>query len=62
MLFPLFSPCVTLESLLWLPVWGSSYWAASFQYRALRGGARLGRAIGRNNDVEEYDTHASMLL
>ncbi|KAI0250155.1 Six-hairpin glycosidase-like protein [Lactifluus subvellereus] len=48
--------------LWWPPVWGGSYWTASLQYRALRGGARLGRAIGRNNDVEEYDAHASMLL
>jgi glucoamylase len=32
------------------------------QYRALRGGARLGRAIGRDNDVIEYDAHAAMIL
>ena len=32
------------------------------QYRALRGGARLGRAIGRENNVIEYDAHATMLL
>jgi glucoamylase len=28
----------------------------------MRGGARLGRAIGRHNDVVEYDAHASMIL
>lgn len=32
------------------------------QYRALRGGARLGRALGRHNNVEEYDSRASMIL
>jgi len=32
------------------------------QYRALRGGARLGRALGRHNNVAEYDAHASMIL
>jgi glucoamylase len=48
--------------LWWPPVWGGSYWTASLQYRALRGGARLGRAIGHSNDVAEYDAHATMLL
>jgi glucoamylase len=48
--------------LWWPPVWGGSYWTASLQYRALRGGARLGRAIGRDNDVVEYEAHASMIL
>ncbi|KAI9451528.1 Six-hairpin glycosidase-like protein [Russula earlei] len=49
---------------LWWPcVWGGSYWTASLQYRALRGGARLGRAIGRGRDVVgEYDSQASMIL
>ena len=34
------------------------------QYRALRGGARLGRAIGRGseNGVDEYDRQAAMVL
>jgi glucoamylase len=32
------------------------------QYRALRGGARLGRVIGRGNNVEEYDAQAAMIL
>ena len=32
------------------------------QYRALRGGARLGRAIGRDVDVIEYDARATMIL
>jgi glucoamylase len=48
--------------LWWPPVWGGSYWTASLQYRALRGGARLGRTLGRHNNVEEYDSHASMIL
>ena len=48
--------------LWWPPVWGGSYWTASLQYRALRGGARLGRALGRHNNVEEYDSRASMIL
>ncbi|KAH9963444.1 Six-hairpin glycosidase-like protein [Lactifluus volemus] len=48
--------------LWWPPVWGGSYWTASLQYRALRGGARLGRNIDRDNDVVEYDAHASMIL
>ncbi|KAH9055429.1 hypothetical protein EDB87DRAFT_1313417 [Lactarius vividus] len=39
-------------------VWGSSYWTASLQYRALRGGARLGCAVGRGMDAVEYDTRA----
>jgi len=44
-------------------VWGGSYWSASLQYRALRGGARLGRAIGRGLDVvNEYDSQASLIL
>jgi glucoamylase len=44
-------------------VWGGSYWTASLQYRALRGGARLGRAIGRGLDVvDEYDRQASLIL
>jgi hypothetical protein len=44
-------------------VWGGSYWTASLQYRALRGGARLGRAIGRGLDVvDEYDHQASLVL
>ncbi|KAF8494643.1 Six-hairpin glycosidase-like protein [Russula emetica] len=50
---------------LWWPtVWGGSYWTASLQYRALRGGARLGRAIGRGreNGVDEYDRQAAMVL
>ena len=46
----------------WPTVWGGSHWTASLQYRALRGGARLGRAIGRENNVIEYDAHATMLL
>ncbi|KAI9437564.1 Six-hairpin glycosidase-like protein, partial [Lactarius indigo] len=48
--------------LWWPPVWGGSYWTASLQYRALRGGARLGRAIGRDNNLIEYDARASMIL
>ncbi|KAI0267066.1 Six-hairpin glycosidase-like protein [Gloeopeniophorella convolvens] len=48
--------------LWWPPVWGGSYWTASLQYRALRGGARLGRKIGRELNVVEYDAHASMVL
>ncbi|KAI0267065.1 Six-hairpin glycosidase-like protein [Gloeopeniophorella convolvens] len=48
--------------LWWPPVWGGSYWTASLQYRALRGGARLGRAIGRELNVVEYDAHATMVL
>ncbi|KAI9453791.1 Six-hairpin glycosidase-like protein [Lactarius psammicola] len=50
--------------LWWPPVWGGSYWTASLQYRALRGGARLGRAIGRDSgaNVVEYDAHATMIL
>jgi hypothetical protein len=34
------------------------------QYRALRGGARLGRAIGRGseNGVDEYDRQAALVL
>jgi glucoamylase len=49
--------------LWWPPVWGGSYWTASLQYRALRGGARLGRAIGRGLDVvDEYDHQASLVL
>ncbi|KAI0246512.1 hypothetical protein BJV78DRAFT_145908 [Lactifluus subvellereus] len=48
---------------LWWPlVWGGSYWTASLQYRALCSGARLGRAIGHDNDVAKYDAHTSMLL
>jgi glucoamylase len=50
---------------LWWPsVWGGSYWTASLQYRALRGGARLGRAIGRSseNGLHEYDRQAAMVL
>jgi glucoamylase len=50
---------------LWWPtVWGGSYWTASLQYRALRGGARLGRAFGRGseNGLEEYDRQAAMVL
>ena len=44
-------------------MWGGSYWTASLQYRALRGGARLGRAIGCGHDVvDEYDSQASMIL
>jgi hypothetical protein len=44
-------------------VFGGSYWTASLQYRALRGGARLGRAIGRGLDVaDEYDHQASLIL
>lgn len=44
-------------------MWGGSYWTASLQYRALRGGARLGRAIGRGLDaVNEYDSQASLIL
>jgi glucoamylase len=54
--------CWTRWDLWWPPVWGGSYWTASLQYRALRGGARLGRAIGRDNDVIEYDAHAAMIL
>lgn len=41
---------------------GGSYWTASLQYRALRGGARLARAIGRDNNVQGYDSHAAMIL
>lgn len=42
---------------------GGSYWTASLQYRALRGGARLGRAIGRGlGAVDEYDRQASLVL
>ena len=48
--------------LWWPPVWGGSYWTASLQYRALRGGARLGRALNRVNLVEEYEAHGSMIL
>ncbi|KAI9437567.1 Six-hairpin glycosidase-like protein [Lactarius indigo] len=48
--------------LWWPPVWGGSYWTASLQYRALRAGARLGRAVGRGMDVVEYDAHAAMIL
>ncbi|KAI9454335.1 Six-hairpin glycosidase-like protein [Lactarius psammicola] len=48
--------------LWWPPVWGGSYWTASLQYRALRGGARLGRAIGRDDNLIEYDAHAAMIL
>jgi glucoamylase len=50
--------------LWWPPVWGGSYWTASLQYRALRGGARLGRAVGRaaDSDVAEYDRQAAMVL
>ncbi|KAI9431007.1 Six-hairpin glycosidase-like protein [Lactarius psammicola] len=48
--------------LWWPPVWGGSYWTASLQYRALRGGARLGRAIGRDDNSIEYDAHAAMIL
>lgn len=50
--------------LWWPPVWGGSYWTASLQYRALRGGARLGRAVGRanDNDVAEYDRQAALVL
>src|SRR6267142_4708889 len=48
--------------LWWPPVWGGSYWTASLQYRALRGGARLGHTLGRQNNVEEYEAHASMIL
>lgn len=44
-------------------MWGGSYWTASLQYRALRGGARLGRAIGRGLDVVDgYDHQASLVL
>jgi glucoamylase len=44
-------------------VWGGSYWTASLQYRALRGGARLARQIGRGIDVaDEYDHQASLVL
>ena len=52
----------TRWDLWWPPVWGGSFWTASLQYRALRGGARLGRAIGREIDVIEYDAHATMIL
>jgi glucoamylase len=50
--------------LWWPPVWGGSYWTAALQYRALRGGARLGRAIGRanDNDVAEYDRQSALVL
>ncbi|KAN0138299.1 glycoside hydrolase family 15 protein [Lactarius tabidus] len=50
------------HDLWWPSVWGGSYWTASLQYRALRGGARLGRAIGRDIDVIEYDSRATMIL
>jgi glucoamylase len=44
-------------------VFGGSYWTASLQYRALRGGARLAREIHRGLDVvEEYETRASLIL
>jgi glucoamylase len=44
-------------------VFGGSYWTASLQYRALRGGARLARTIGRGMDVvDEYDNRASLIL
>ncbi|KAI0301059.1 Six-hairpin glycosidase-like protein [Multifurca ochricompacta] len=53
----------TSWDLWWPPVWCGSYWTASLQYRALRGGARLGRAIGRGLDVvDEYDSRASLIL
>ncbi|KAI0062578.1 Six-hairpin glycosidase [Artomyces pyxidatus] len=48
--------------LWWPPVWGGSYWTSSLQYRALRAGARLGRRIGRPENVVEYDSKASMVL
>ena len=34
-------------------VLGGSDWSASLQHRALRGGARLSRAIGRCYDMEK---------
>lgn len=45
-------------------MWGGSYWTASLQYRALRGGARLGRALGRvtENGADEYDRQAALIL
>ena len=44
-------------------MWGGSYWTASLQYRALRGGARLARQIGRGLDsADEYDHQASLVL
>ncbi|KAI0046328.1 glycoside hydrolase family 15 protein [Auriscalpium vulgare] len=48
--------------LWWPPVWGGSYWTSSLQYRALRQGSRLGRAIGRHANVAGYDSRASMVL
>ncbi|KAI0281895.1 hypothetical protein BC826DRAFT_1111111 [Russula brevipes] len=49
--------------LWWPPVWGGSFWTTSLQHRALRGGARLGRAIGRGLDaVNEYDPQAALIL
>jgi len=48
--------------LWWPPVWGGSYWTASLQYRALLAGARLGRNIGRDDSVSEYEAQASKIL
>ena len=50
--------------LWWPPVWGGSYWTASLQYRALRGGARLARAVGREieNGADDYDRKAALVL
>ncbi|KAI0060523.1 Six-hairpin glycosidase [Artomyces pyxidatus] len=48
--------------LWWPPVWGGSYWTASLQYRALKAGARLGRKIGRPENVVGYDSRASLIL
>ncbi|KAH9957842.1 Six-hairpin glycosidase-like protein [Lactifluus volemus] len=54
---------ISSYDLWWPPVFGGSYWTASLQYRALRGGARLARAIHRGLDVvEEYETRASLIL
>ncbi|KAF8261600.1 hypothetical protein EI94DRAFT_1809996 [Lactarius quietus] len=48
-------------SLWWPQVWGGSYGTTALQPYALLGGARLGRAIGRD-DVVECDSRAPMIL
>ena len=46
----------------WPPVWVGPYWTAALQSRALRGGARLRRAIGREDNAVGYDAGADMIL
>jgi hypothetical protein len=39
----------------------NTYRTATLWYRALRGSSRLGGALGRHSNAEEYDPHAAMI-